>query len=90
MQRYIIMQTELLKVSGMTCGGCISKVTKALQAISGVGDVKVSLSAGEVTVQFDEHMTSPDRLKLAVTDAGYVVNETNPAHSHPSKGGCCG
>ena len=84
------MQTELLKVTGMTCGDCISNVTNALKAINGVGDVKVSLSAGEATVQFDERLTSPDKLKSAVTDAGYGVNGTKAAHSHQSKGGCCG
>ena len=44
------MQTEHLKVTGMTCGGCTSSVTKALKAIAGVGDVNVSLAAGEATV----------------------------------------
>ena len=83
------MQTELLKVTGMTCGGCISNVTHALKAVSGVGDVKVSLSAGEAAVQYDERLTTPDKLKSAVKGAGYGVNSTNAAHSHKSKGGCC-
>ena len=84
------MQTELLKITGMTCGGCTSNVTQALKAITGVGDVKVSLSAGEATVQYDERLTSPDQLKSAVKDAGYGVDVTNAAHNHQSKGGCCG
>ena len=84
------MQTELLKVTGMTCGGCISNVTHALKAITGVGDVKVSLSAGEATVQFDERLTSPDQLKSAVTGAGYGVDTTNTAQKPQGKGGCCG
>ena len=84
------MQTELLKVTGMTCGGCISNVTHALKAVSGVSDVNVSLSAGEATVKFDERLTSPEQLKSAVTGAGYGVDRTNAAHSHKSKGGCCG
>ena len=64
----------------MTCGGCTSSVTRALVAIDGVHDVKVTLSAGkiasevsvsevsisEVNVQYDEQFTSPDQLKLAV------------------------
>ncbi len=83
------MQTQLLKVTGMTCGGCTSNVTQALQAIAGVGDVKVSLSAGEATVQYDERLTSPDQLKSAVKGAGYGVDATNAAHSRQSKGGCC-
>ena len=84
------MQTELLKVTGMTCGGCTSTVTHALKMVSGVGDVKVSLSAGEATVHYDERVTSPDQMKSAVESAGYGVGVTNPAHSRASKGGCCG
>ena len=84
------MQTELLKVTGMTCGGCTSSVTKALKAIAGVGEVKVSLSAGEATVQYDERLTSPDQLKSAVKGAGYGVDTTNTAQKPQGKGGCCG
>jgi len=83
------MQTELLKVTGMTCGGCTSNVTRALKMINGVGDVDVSLAAGEATVQYDERLTSPDQLKSAVKGAGYGVDMTNAASSLKSKGGCC-
>ena len=83
------MQTQHLKVTGMTCGGCISNVTHALKAINGVGDVKVSLTAGEATVQFDERLTSPDQLKSAVTDAGYGVDGLIAARKPQGKGGCC-
>ena len=84
------MQTELLKVTGMTCGGSTSTVTKALKAINGVGDLTVSLSAGDATVQYDERLTSPDQLKSAVKGAGYGVDATNAAHSRKGKGCCCG
>jgi copper chaperone CopZ len=84
------MQTELLNVTGMTCGGCTSKVTHALKAIAGVGDVNVSLSAGEATVQYDERQTSPDKLKSALKGAGYGVDATNTAQKAQGKGGCCG
>jgi copper chaperone CopZ len=84
------MQTEHFKVTGMTCSGCISNVTHALQAVSGVGDVSVSLSAGEATVQYDELQTSPDQLKLALKSAGYGVDGTDSGHSRQSKAGCCG
>ena len=84
------MQTELLKVTGMTCGGCISSVTDALMAISGVGNVQVSLSAGEATVQYDERKTSADQLKSAIKDAGYGVGTTNAPQKPKGKGCCCG
>ena len=84
------MQTELLKVTGMTCGGCISNVTDALKAVSGVNNVKVSLSAGEATVRYDERLTSPNQLKSAVKGAGYGVDTANTAQKPQGKGGCCG
>ena len=84
------MQTEILKVTGMTCGGCTDKVTLALKVTTGVGDVKVSLSAGEVKVQYDELLTSPEQLKSAVKGAGYGVDAIiNPTSCHQSKAGCC-
>ncbi len=84
------MQTEIVKVTGMTCGGCISTVTRALKAGFGGRDVDVSLSAGEATVQFDERLTSPEKLKSAVKGAGYGVDATNTAQKQKGKGGCCG
>jgi copper chaperone len=84
------MQTEIVKVTGMTCGGCISNVTHALKAVSGVSDVNVSLSAGEATVKFDERVTSPEKLKSAVKGAGYGVDPANTAQKPQGKGCCCG
>lgn len=84
------MQTERLNVTGMTCGGCTSKVAHALKGINGVSDVNVSLSAGEATVQYDERLTSPDHLKSAVKGAGYGVNTTDTAQKPRGKGSCCG
>jgi copper chaperone CopZ len=83
------MQTELLEVTGMTCGGCTSNVIKALKGVAGVSDVNVSLAAGEATVKFDERLTSPEQLKSAVESAGYGVDEANATLNHQSKGGCC-
>jgi copper chaperone CopZ len=83
------MQTELLKVTGMTCGGCVSNVTQALKAMAGVGGVEVSLSAGEATVQYDERRTSPEQLKAAVKSAGYGVGASDIAKKPQGKGCCC-
>ena len=84
------MQTEHLKVTGMTCGGCTSNVTHALEAVEGVGDVKVSLAAGEATVEYDERKASADQLRAAVKGAGYGVATSNGAQKSERKGGCCG
>lgn len=79
------MQTEVLKVSGMTCGGCAANVTQSLQSLAGVENVSVSLAAGEARVQYDEQRASPEQLKSAVRKAGYDVD----SQEKPKSGGCC-
>ena len=84
------MQTEILEVTGMTCGGCVDVVTKALVAIDGVHNVNISLANGEAKVDFDENMTSIDALELAIERAGYAVAEINDdAPKTEGKSGCC-
>lgn len=63
--------TTTIGIDGMTCSGCVNSVTKALKAVAGVEDVKVSLEANNATVLFDERVTSVASLKEAVEDAGY-------------------
>lgn len=83
------MQTETMNVTGMTCGGCVGKVTRALNAVPGVGHVDVTLP-GKASVEFDEKLTSRQRLQSAVTSAGYGVASGEEATSSRTKGGCCG
>ena len=82
------MQTETIKVLGMTCGGCSSKVAHALKAVTGVHDVVVSLPDNEAAVRYDEQLTTPDLMKAAVKAVGYGVDVTNVANKPQGKG-CC-
>ena len=84
------MQTDTLQISGMTCGGCVDVVTRALVAVDGVHNVNVSLENGQAIIDFDGNMTSIDALKQAVDEAGYNVAENNDvAPKTDSKKGCC-
>ncbi len=83
------MQTETMNVTGMTCGGCVSKLTQALTAVPGVGHVDVSLP-GKASVDFDEKLTSRERLQSAVKGAGYGVAAGKAATASRTTGGCCG
>jgi copper chaperone len=80
------MQTATFKVTGMHCGGCTSKVTRALTAVAGVTEAKVSLTLGEAVVQYDEKVASPGRLNTSVEAAGYGVVVAGAASSPTSKG----
>lgn len=81
------MQTTLFKVSGMTCGSCVARVTNALRAIDGVGSVSVSLAGGEATVQFDHQRASAEQLQEVVQKAGYGTGTAQVAK--PKSKGCC-
>ncbi len=67
------METIILKVNGMSCGGCVASVTRVLRAVPGVETVAVALQPGTATVSFDPKRTGPPALKRAVEDAGYEV-----------------
>ena len=61
-----------LPVDGMTCAGCASSVTRALEALDGVEEATVSLATRTATVTADERASEAD-LRLAVEAAGYAV-----------------
>ena len=67
------METTVLKVNGMTCGGCVRSVQNVLESIQGVSSAEVSLEKAQATVIYDPAQADVNRMKEAVTDAGYQV-----------------
>ncbi|HEY5929342.1 MAG TPA: heavy-metal-associated domain-containing protein [Burkholderiales bacterium] len=65
------METAILKVSGMSCGGCASSVTNILKAMPGVATAEVSLQKGEAKVSFDPAVANIAQLRGAIENAGY-------------------
>jgi len=65
------METVTLKVGGMTCMGCVSSVTRVLQAVKGVSDVDVSLEKAQAEVRYDPALANRDALRAAVEGAGF-------------------
>jgi copper chaperone len=69
--RRIELETVVLKVNGMTCGGCVKSVTRVLTSVAGVGTAEVSLGRGEARVSYDPARASLAQLRKAIEDAGY-------------------
>jgi copper chaperone len=67
------VEAATIKVSGMTCEGCVRSVTRVLKAIPGVDAVAVSLERGEAEVRYDPARTGAPALREAIADAGYVA-----------------
>jgi copper chaperone CopZ len=58
-----------------------------LKPTPGVGDAKVRLADGEVTINFNERRISVAQLTAAVEEAGYEVDGAGPVHTHQARGG---
>ncbi len=65
------METVTIKVSGMTCGGCVANVKRVVQAVAGVESVDVSLDKGEAVVTYDSARAAPAAFKAAIVAAGF-------------------
>lgn len=65
------METIVLEVSGMTCGGCVRSVTNVLKALPGVSAAEVSLEKSQAKVTFDPALANAGALRAAVEEAGY-------------------
>lgn len=51
--------THTYKISGMTCDGCVAKVSHLLSQIPGVTNVDVRLDKGEADITMDKHIATP-------------------------------
>lgn len=67
------MQTEVIKVGGMTCMGCVNSVKNVLEKIPGVSKADVSLEQKQVTIEYDAAKTHTDQFKDAIEGAGFEV-----------------
>jgi copper chaperone CopZ len=65
------MEATTIKVSGMTCQGCVRSVTRVLQAVPGVETVEVSLEKGEAALRYDPAQAGTAQFRKAVEDAGF-------------------
>jgi copper chaperone len=67
------VREQVLAISGMTCGGCVSSVTRVLKALPGVQQVEVTLVPGQARLVIDETQVDIPKLKQAVAEAGFAV-----------------
>jgi mercuric ion binding protein len=64
----------VLKTTGMTCGSCSTKITRALEGVKGVAVTEVDVAGGWVVVGYDTKTVKPEVLAEKVSGAGFVSN----------------
>jgi copper chaperone len=76
-----------LNVENMTCGHCVSTVTRAVKSVDPQANVQVDLQNGRVRVDG----TAPaGQLVQAISAAGYPAAAAQEPAKAAAKSGCCG
>ena len=65
------MKETNLKIEGMHCTGCSTRLEKVLNNIEGLETAKVSLEEKKATIKYDENKISLESIKEAIEDAGF-------------------
>ncbi|WP_303721810.1 cation transporter [Malonomonas rubra] len=63
-----------LQVENMTCGACVDNITKALDKVSGVEKIDISVTTGIGKVAYDPLLVTPKQLTDTITEAGYPAS----------------
>ncbi len=63
--------TISLKIEGMTCGMCVSRIEKALNALDSVSEATVNLDENRADVKYDSGSVKIEELIAVIEEAGY-------------------
>ncbi len=58
-------------IGGMSCGGCVTSLTRVLQAVPGIDPLKIEV--GKARLRLDADVVTPAMLAAAVDRAGFTV-----------------
>ena len=72
--------THTYNVSGMTCGGCQAKVQSLLSKVKDVKNVMIDLSKGQVAIDMDKHISTPDLAEALKDYPKYQISESNNSY----------
>ncbi|MCT7994360.1 heavy metal translocating P-type ATPase [Laspinema olomoucense] len=67
------METVNLRLKGMGCASCATRIEEAIQGVPGVEECSVNFSAEQARVKYNPRKTELDRIQTAVSEAGYTA-----------------
>ena len=79
------IQKLILPVYGMSCQKCVAKLTKALEALSGIESVVVSLEDRHAALRFDGRLLDRSQVEDAILSAGFHLQELGPGAAAAGK-----
>lgn len=65
------MKEVCLKIKGMHCEGCSTRLTKILNNQDGIENAKVSLEDAKAEIKYDDNKIELDEIREVVVYAGF-------------------
>jgi copper chaperone CopZ len=84
------LTTVMLHIPSLRCGGCLKRVTEALQALPGLEILTAALSTRSVTLRYARQQLEPERIIEAVRACGHVPGELREADQMAGEQGANG
>lgn len=69
------MQKVMMKLGGMTCPSCLTKIEKAVEDVDGTDQIKVLFNAGKLKFMMNTDKANVDDVKTAIEKMGYEVKD---------------
>ena len=69
------MQKVMMKLGGMTCPSCLTKIEKAVEDVDGTDQIKVLFNAGKLKFMMNTDKADVDDVKTAIEKMGYEVKD---------------
>ena len=67
----VIWESKTIAIEGMTCDNCVKHVTRALERVNGVKEVRVDRENARADVTYDTTKTDMPALYDALKKSGY-------------------
>ncbi|OUP98409.1 heavy-metal-associated domain-containing protein [Lactobacillus gallinarum] len=69
------MQKVMMKLGGMTCPSCLTKIEKAVEDVDGTDQIKVLFNAGKLKFMMNTDKADVADVKTAIEKMGYEVKD---------------
>ena len=65
----------MMKLGGMTCPSCLTKIEKAVEDVDGTDQIKVLFNAGKLKFMMNTDKADVADVKTAIEKMGYEVKD---------------
>lgn len=71
MKKVIGLSIQTVKIKGMSCTTCASKIENKLKKMEGINNVNVNFASEKAQIEFDSSIIKLDEIILKIADLGY-------------------